>query len=511
MNQGVLTWSVVLLVGVLVVGLVLGLGLFPRLAAGQRVLDGAGPAFTEERVAGTRGGIEIISTIADTLDPIMTPEGGAAAEVGPLVEFVATEANLTPDQVLAALQTSFPHTYALLNAIPLSEVSTEIPRLVTFLSGALGISEAEVLTAIETNFPNLYQAITNLPDATAGWNDVPGVEGLTRFDGNSVTTVPQVRDYFREDVIPVIEEQQANTVALAGTGGVSFLAMLLLVAGLVVIVFGILMMVLSTAGPLPRPLATAAWSTVIAVGALVVVLVFALQLSPRLTGGNELISSIGPVFTEERVAGARAGIEIVSTVTDMAAPIVTPEGGGTAEVPQLLAFVSAQTGLTQDQVVAALQANFPHTLALLQATPLSDVSAEIPLLVDFLAGTLGISQEEVLAAVETNFPNLYQAITNLPGVTEGWNNVPGTEGLTRFDGNSVTTYPQVRDYLREDVIPVLEEQQANYQALATPFPPVNVFAPLLLVVGIIVIVYGALMLLLVQRGGTGAAPAPAPA
>ncbi len=511
MNQGVLTWSVVLLVGVLVVGLVLGLGLFPRLAAGQRVLDGAGPAFTEERVAGARAGIEIVSSAVDTVDPIMTPEGGAAAEVGPLVEFVATQANLTPDQVLAALQGSFPHTYALLNAIPLSEVSAEIPQLVTFLSTTLGISEEEVLQAVQANFPNLAQAITALPTATEGWNDVPGSGGLTRFDGSSVTTVPQVRDYFSEDVIPVLEEQQQNTVALAGTGGVSFLAMLLLVAGLVVIVFGILMMVLSTAGPLPRPLATAAWSTVIAVGALVVVLVFALQLSPRLSGGQALIGSVGPAFTEERVAGARAGIEIVSTVADAAAPIVTPEGGAAAEVPQLLAFVSAQTGLTQDQVVAALQANFPHTLALLQAIPLSDVSTEIPLLVDFLAGTLGISQEEVLAAVETNFPNLYQAITNLPDVTAGWNSVPDIEGLTRFDGQPVESVVDVRDYFREDVIPVLEEQQGNYQALATPFPPVNVFAPLLLVVGIIVIIYGALMLLLVQRGGAGAAPAPQPA
>jgi hypothetical protein len=46
-------------------------------------------------------------------------------------------------------------------------------------------------------------------------------------------------------------------------------------------------------------------------------------------------------------------------------------------VPKLIAFVSQQTGLSQKAVVAALAKNFPHTLALLQAIPLSSVTAEL--------------------------------------------------------------------------------------------------------------------------------------
>jgi hypothetical protein len=65
---------------------------------------------------------------------------------------------------------------------------------------------------------------------------------------------------------------------------------------------------------------------------------------------------------------------------------------------------------------------------------------------------------------------------------------------------------QIRDYFRDDVIPILEEQQENCQRLATPFPPVNVFPPLLLTVGILVIIYSALMLMLTQRSTE---PAPA--
>src|SRR5258707_12633839 len=53
-----------------------------------------------------------------------------------------------------------------------------------------------------------------------------------------------------------------------------------------------------------------------------------------------------------------------------------------------------------------------------------------------------------------NFPHLAQAITNLPAVTNGWNDVPGAAGATRFNGSPIKSGPDVRSYFSADVIPV---------------------------------------------------------
>ncbi len=511
MRTARLPWLVVTVVGLAVVGLVIAWGLFSRLSAGQAVLDGVAPAFTEERVAGARAGVDIVSSITDLADPVTLPEGGAAAEVPQLVAFVSEQTGLTEPEVLAALQAGFPHTTALLQAIPLSAVTDEVSALIPFLSGTLGLPPDEVLTVIGENFPRLAQVITALPAVTDGWDDVPGTENLTRFNGEQVTTVPEVRDYFSEDVIPMLETQQQNLRNLATFGGVGYVPLVLTVVGLLVVVYGIAMTLLAGWGVFSRGVLIGAWVLVVFVGAFVVLLVFALQLFPRLNGGQELLDAAAPAFTEERVAGARAGVDIVSSITDLADPVVLPEGGAAAEVPELVAFVSEQTGLTEPAVLAALQAGFPHTTALLQAIPLSEVTNELPGLIDFLSQQLQLSPEQVQTAINDNFPRLAQTIAALPVVTNGWDGVPGTENLTRFNGEQVTTVPEVRDYLSEDVIPVLETQQQNLRNLATPFPPVDVFPPLLLAIGIIVILFGTLMLSLSLRVKDSAPYTPAPA
>src|SRR5581483_2816064 len=134
--------------------------------------------------------------------------------------------------------------------------------------------------------------------------------------------------------------------------------------------------------------------------------------------------------------------------------IMTPAGGAAAEVPKLIAFVSEKTGLSQAAVLGLLQRNFPHTTALLQALPLSAVTAELPSVVK----TLG-------AAALPLIPRLGQTITAAPAVTAGWDNIPGTGGLTRFDGSAVHTAPQLATYLSKDVVPVLETQRANFAKL----------------------------------------------
>jgi hypothetical protein len=497
-------------VGVLVVAVVLGLNLIPRLNDGQKVLDAARPAFAPERVAGARAGIDLISTNVDMADPIGTSRGTAAAEVPKLIAFVSTETGLSEAAVLAALQQNFPHTTALLQAIPLSAVTAELPGLFTFLEQALNVTEAQLLAALKASFPALTQAITNLPTLTNGWDDIADMRGATRFDGTPMQTVPQLRTYFSSDLIPVLEQQQGNFASLDGTSSVNWIAPLLLIVGLVVILFAALMVARNLRGSVSRREATAGAWVVLAVGAGVVALVLVLSLVPRVSNGQELLDALRPANDAARIHGDRAGINMVSAIVDTEDPIMTPEGGAAAEVPKLIAFAAEQTGLSEAAVLGALQQNFPHTTALLQAIPLSAVTAELPGLFTFLEQALNVTEAQLLTALQANFPGLAQAITNLPAVTNGWNNVQNIAGATRFDGTPIKTVPDVRTYFSSDVIPVLESQRENYENLVST-SSIDFIGPLVLAVGIVVIVYGLLMLLLARRlepsAGTAAAPA----
>jgi hypothetical protein len=504
----------VLVVGVLVVTVVLGLNLIPRLNDGQKVLDAARPAFATERLTGARAGIDIISKNADTADPLMTPQGGAAAEVPKLIAFVSQKTGLSQAAVVAALQKNFPHTTALLQTIPLSSVTEELPGLLAFLEKTLKVSQAQLLTAMKANFPGLTQAITNLPPVTDGWDHIQNIDGLTRFDGTPVQSVPELRTYFSADLIPVLEHQQSNFNSLDGTSSVNWVAPLLLIIGLVVILFAALMIALNLRGRVARGPAMAGASVVLAVGVAVVALVLVLSLVPRVSNGQKLLDALRPANDAARVHGDRAGITMVSAIVDTEDPLMTSQGAAVAEVPKLIAFVSQKTGLSQAAVVAALQKNFPHTTALLQTIPLSSVTEELPGLLAFLEKTLKVSQAQLLTAMKTSFPALTQAITNLPPVTDGWDQIPGIEGFTRFDGTPVKSVPDVGAYFGSDVIPILETQRGNYEKLVS-ISTIDFIGPLVLAVGIIVIIYGLLMLLLASRLEPGmreaTRPSPSPA
>ena len=497
-RSGVLQWVVVLVVGVLVVTVVLGLNLIPRLNDGQKVLDGARPAFAPARVTGARAGIDLISKDVDMADPIGTSRGAAAPEVPKLIAFVSQKTGLSQAAVVAALQKNFPHTTALLEAIPLSAVTAELPGLLTFLEQALHVSQTQLLAALKANFPRLAQSITNLPTLTNGWDSIQNIGGFTRFDGTPIKTVPDLRTYFSSDLIPVLETQQGNFGSLDGTSSVNWIAPLLLVVGLVVVLFAILMIALNLRGRVSRGLATTGASVVLVVGVGVVALVLVVSLVPRVGNGQKLLDALRPANDAARVHGDRAGISMVSAIVDTEDPIMTSRGGAAAEVPKLIAFVSQKTGLSQAAVVAALQKNFPHTTALLLAIPLSSVTAELPGLLTFLEQALHVSQAQLLAALKANFPGLAQSITNLPAVTSGWDNVQNIGGATRFDGTAIKTVPDVRTYFASDVIPVLETQRGNYENLVST-STINFIGPLVLAVGIIVIIYGLLMLLLARR------------
>jgi hypothetical protein len=499
---GIGTWLVVVLVGALVLGLVFGLSLFPRLDAGQRVINRLRPAFTPARVSGDQAAIQMVSTIVNTLDPIMTARGGAAAEVPQLVGFLSAKTGLSDAAVVAALKSKFPAVAHLLLALPLSSVTAEIPGLVSFLATTLHATPAQVLAALKANFPALTQSIVNLPAVTSGWNNVPGTAGLTRLNGTPVHTVPQVRDYFADDVIPTIAHNQANFGRLADWfPPVWFIPVLLTIVGGLVVLFGLLMVFLSWKRRVDAELATAAWGVVTAVGVLVLVVVFPFQLFARLDGGQRLLNSSAPLFTPARISGDVAGINIISSAVNTFNPVMNPRGGAAAEVPKLVAFLSAKTRLSDGAVLTVMMKHFPAVTNLLEAIPLTSVTAELPGLVSFLENTLHATPAQVASALQTSFPAITQAITNLPLVTQGWDNVPGTSSLTRFDGTPVRTVPQIRDYFKDDLIPAAGASAADFHTLATPVPALTVFAPILTIVGIVVVIYGLVLLFVSRRFG----------
>jgi hypothetical protein len=377
-------------------------------------------------------------------------------------------------------------------------VTTELPHLLTFLEKTLHLSPAALLGALGSSFPALTQSITNLPTVTSGWENIQSIDGLTRFNGTPVKSVPQLRTYFSSDLIPVLEHQQSNFASLDGTSSVNWIAPLLLIVGLVVILFAGLMIALHLRGPLSRGLAMGSSSVVVVVGVGVVALVLAISLVPRVSNGQKLLDGLRPVNTVARVHGDRAGINMVSAIADLENPIMSPEGGAAAEVGKLIAFVAQKTGLSQAAVLAALQKNFPHTTALLQTIPLSAVTTELPHLLTFLEKTLHLSPAALLGALGSSFPALTQAITNLAPVIGGWNNVPGTAAFTGNSGGPIRTVPDVRTYFSSELIPVLESQRGNYAHLVST-SKINFIGPLVLIIGIIVIIYGLLMLFLASR------------
>jgi amino acid transporter len=229
--------SVVVLVGVAVVALVLALNLIPRLNNGQKLLNALTPAFTVPRVRGDHAGIRMVQTVVNAEDPIMTPAGGAAAEVPKLVAFVAAHAHLSRRAVLSTLTTHFPNTTAVLLAIPLTSVSAELPAVKRALAPAL------------PKIPHLAQTVLNAPSVTSGWNNVPGTAGAKNFEGGPVQTVPEITAYFAHDVIPVLEQQRRHWMTLTTTSKINFIGWLVLSIGVIAIVYGLLMVLIARTRP----------------------------------------------------------------------------------------------------------------------------------------------------------------------------------------------------------------------------------------------------------------------
>jgi hypothetical protein len=72
--------------------------------------------------------------------------------------------------------------------------------------------------------------------------------------------------------------------------------------------------------------------------------------------------------------------------------------------------------------------------------------------------------------------------------------------------------PQVRDYFSNDAITAVEKAQGDFTKLGSTSPTLNVFPPLLMIIGIIVVIDGALLSFLVRmtrkEGASTTVPSP---
>lgn len=486
-------WMGVVAVGVVVMALVLGLQLTPRLSAGQELIDMAKPAMTDGAVKGEVAGTKLLSQYVDLADPLMTRKGRSREELGRLVTMIKRETGVSATRARALLHREAPRTEALLRAVPFSGVAAERRRLTAYLSKTLNIAAEDLQNELARTFPRLYQLLSDLPSVTSGWYDVPGVEGLTRFDGTPVRTMPQVREYLRDDLVATVDEEQGNVQALAGSGGIGYIPWLLLVLGAGLAVFGLLHARWSAAHPSGR----VAWGAMIAVGVLVMILAGALQYFPRLTGADTTIAALEPAFDEQRVIGLRAGTDLVVQAVRFGDPIMTSSGGAGSEVPKLVTFISERAGLSERAVRRQLERAVPRTMALFEAIPLSAVAKEVPHLVAVLSRKLHVSGDRLAKRLRKRTPGLAQAVLAVGPVTIGWNSIPGTKNLTRFElGTPVRTAPEFAEYLDHDIVGVFEAGRQDFQQLAGTWPPLKVLPGIVLGIGALLAIYGAAMLFL---------------
>lgn len=490
-------WLGVAAFGIVIVALVVALQLIPRLTAGQEVVDAAKPAMSDPAVIGEVAGANLLSRYVDLVDPLVTAKGGAGTELPRLVRLITRRTRLSSRGARALLAREAPHTNALLRALPFSGIARERGRLTQLLSSTLTITPDDLQDQLARDYPRLYQTLSELPSVTGGWHDVPGIEGLTRFDGRTtVKTVPELRDYLRDDLIATLAGERERFQALAGRGGIGSIPYVLLIVGIVAIGLGLWQARRAAHHPPGR----IAWALVVALGVLIMAIVGALRYSPRLDGADTTIHRLEPAFDARRVAGDRAGIDLVVQAVRFGDPIVTATGGAATEVSKLVASVSSQAGLSRGQVRRRLRRAAPQTSALLDAIPLSAVADEAPQLLAVLSHRLRLRGDRLVRALRRRTPRLAEILLAAGPLSGAWNAIPGSEGLVRFDDvTPVRSMPDFADYLDEDLVPVFENQQQHFRTLSNASPPLGALPELLLAVGLLVAIYGAAMTVLETR------------
>ena len=490
-------WLGVAVIGFVVVALVLATSLIPRLSAGEKLADATEPAFTDERMAATRAGVGLLSQYVDLVDPLLTARGRGSRESRSVVRLIRRELGLSSAQARRILRREAPHVEALMRALPLERVAGEIPAFAAYLATTLTISADELAAMLEQRFPRIAQLLSTLPNVSDAWYDVPGIEGLTRLSrGKPVRTVPGLRKYLRDDLVPLAVEHKDDVQDLSVAGGIGYIPYLLLFVGLALLLYGLAQ---ARRGATTAP-GIIPWSVVVGVGVLLLMVTVVGQYSPRLSGAQRVATELSPLFDADRVKGLSTGYDTVHEAVLVGDSIMTRRGGVAGETGRLYRLVGERTGRSAGDVRRALMRTAPHTIALLDALPLTRVAREARQLVAYLTRALKLPRARVVSRLRRTAPRLTRALLAAPAVTAAWTELPERGQTTRFDGvTPVRTLPAFDDYLRLDLIPVLVRRRESFDRFATGFLKLDTVAPALLVLCVVILLYGGLMMQIVGR------------
>jgi hypothetical protein len=438
----------------------------------------------------------VLAQYVDLVDPLVTRKGRAAQDTDRLVVIISRRTGVSRQRARAFLRREAPRTEALLRAVPLSGIARERPRLSEFLATTLNVAPEDVQDEFARNFPKLFQALSELPSITGGWYDVPGIGGMTRLDGAPrVRSMPGVRDYLRDDLVPTVAEEKGRVGYVAGWGGIGYIPYLLLAFGVVLFAFGLL----QARRGVQHPPDKIAWSAVATAGVFLLLVTAAWQYAPRLGDADTMVQRLAPAFEPERVVGLRAGTDLAVRAAAFGDGLMTADGAA-AEYPELVTFVAQRSGLTRREVRSRLQRAAPRTTALFDAIPLSAVAEEQLQLLAVLSRKLGMSGSRLVRVLQKRTPAVAGVLLSVGPVTADWNDIRGTEQLERLDGAApVRSVPEFVDYLARDLVPVFENERENFDRLGRGRPALGVLPWLVLGLGALVTLYAIAMMFVATR------------
>lgn len=490
-------WLAVALLGAAVVAFVLASGLTGRLDAGQRAVETLAPALTEERLAGTRGGVAVLSGHVELIDALLTREGGTARDARELIVLMRRRMGLSSEQVRRILRREAPRVEALTRALPLDAAAAEVPTLTAFLAARLSLTGEDAAGLLEQGFPGVASVLTGLRDLDGSWRDVPGIDGLTRLSRDKpVRTVPGLRKYVRDDLVPRLSEHGEEVRDAALAGGIGYLPWALIGIGIALVVLGAAGARLALGGILGRP----AWVALAGAGLVLIAAIATVGLLPRLEGAQRAAAGLEPVLQPPRAVATVAGLDTVGVAIAFGDPLMTAAGGGARDARRLYRLLAERTVQRPAQVRGEVRRRAPRTVALLEAAPLDELAGEVDPLLDYLRRALGAEdRDELLATLRRRVPRLTRALLMVGDVSRRWTAVPGSDGMTRLDGvTPVRAMPELAAYLRDDLGPLLLRGHDDVARLRAGVP-LGALGPALLCLGIVLMILGSTMVQFVRR------------